>query len=409
MNKPGYYSSGQFAKMANVSVRTIRFYDKQDILKPSYVSESGARFYTDRDFARLQQILLLKYLGFSLSDIREITINDSDYDYMLSSLNLQRKLIDDRIEQMQLVKLAIDDTIKSISSDQKPDWNHMLELIHLTTIKHSIRSQYQNASNISARIRLHKDYSVNKQGWFPWLYEQCNITSGLNILELGCGNGALWTENFSHIPEDISITLSDISKGMLRDARRNIDESILAQSNMTSKDSSAKTDNRFSYKSFDCHTIPYEDNSFDLVIANHVLFYCNDISAVCSQIVRVLKPGGHFICSTYSARHMNEISKLVKDFDKTIVLSAEKLYEIFGLENGESILKPFFKNIELRRFEDEILIDSKQPLIEYILSCHGNQNKVLENRYNEFSSFIEKKTKNGFKITKDAGIFIASL
>ena len=68
MKLPGYYSSGQFARMANVSVRTIRFYDKQNILKPSYVTEAGARFYTDSDVARLQQILLLKYLGFSLEE-----------------------------------------------------------------------------------------------------------------------------------------------------------------------------------------------------------------------------------------------------------------------------------------------------------------------------------------------------
>ena len=63
MKKDGYYSSGQFARMAGVTLRTIRYYDQHDILKPSLVSESGARFYTDTDFARLQQILLLKYLG----------------------------------------------------------------------------------------------------------------------------------------------------------------------------------------------------------------------------------------------------------------------------------------------------------------------------------------------------------
>ena len=59
MKKPGYYSSGEFARMAHVTLRTIRYYDKHDILKPTWVSESGARFYTDEDFARLQQILLL--------------------------------------------------------------------------------------------------------------------------------------------------------------------------------------------------------------------------------------------------------------------------------------------------------------------------------------------------------------
>ena len=104
MKLPGYYTSGQFAHMAEVSVRTIRYYDQQNILKPSYINESGARFYTDEDFVRLQQILLLKYLGFSLEDIREMTINDTDYHLMQNALNLQLKLIDDKIEQMQLVK-----------------------------------------------------------------------------------------------------------------------------------------------------------------------------------------------------------------------------------------------------------------------------------------------------------------
>ena len=105
MKKPGYYSSGEFARMAHVTLRTIRYYDKQNILKPSYVTEAGARFYTDEDFARLQQILLLKYLGFSLDDIRDMTIDDADYHFMLNSLNIQLKLVRDRIEQMQLVDI----------------------------------------------------------------------------------------------------------------------------------------------------------------------------------------------------------------------------------------------------------------------------------------------------------------
>ena len=132
MNLPGYYSSGQFARMANVSIRTIRFYDKQNILKPSYVNPSGARFYTDSDFARLQQILLLKYLGFSLDDIREMTINDTDYHFMLTSLKMQKKLVQDRIEQMQLVEHAIEDTVNVIRKNEQVDWSQMLDLIHLT-------------------------------------------------------------------------------------------------------------------------------------------------------------------------------------------------------------------------------------------------------------------------------------
>ena len=41
MHKEGYYSSGEFAKKANVSVRTIRYYDQQNILKPSLLTDEG--------------------------------------------------------------------------------------------------------------------------------------------------------------------------------------------------------------------------------------------------------------------------------------------------------------------------------------------------------------------------------
>ena len=183
MKKPGYYSSGEFARMAHVTLRTIRYYDKQNILKPSYVTEAGARFYTDEDFARLQQILLLKYLGFSLDDIRDMTIDDADYHFMLNSLNIQLKLVRDRIEQMQLVEQAIQDTSDLIKKEHSIDWSQMLNLIHLTGMEKSMKNQYQDASNISARINLHSLYSQNKQGWFPWIFEQLELKPGMKVLE----------------------------------------------------------------------------------------------------------------------------------------------------------------------------------------------------------------------------------
>ncbi len=232
--KNGFYSSGEFARMAHVTLRTIRYYDKQNILKPSFVSESGARFYSDEDFARLQQILLFKFLGFSLEDIRELTINDSDYHFLLDSLNIQLKLVRDRIEQMQLVEKAIQDTADAIRSERVIDWTQMLDLIHLTGMEKTLKNQYQDASNISTRINLHSLYSRNPQGWFPWIFEQLQLKDGLRVLEIGCGDGSMWHQNLEQIPADIRITLSDISVGMLRDARRNI----------------GSDDLRFSFRSF---------------------------------------------------------------------------------------------------------------------------------------------------------------
>ena len=399
MKLPGYYSSGEFARMAQVSVRTIRFYDKQNILKPSYVTPAGARFYTDSDFVKLQQILLLKYLGFSLDDIKGMTINEMDYHFLRNSLTMQKKLVADRIEQMQLVESAIDKTVSALENNQEIDWSQMLHLIHLTGMEKSLKSQYENANNISARIRLHRDYSVNKQGWFPWIYETgiapllaCDKSKTIEILELGCGEGSLWLENKDKLPEHVHITVSDISEGMIRDIRRNLEG-----------------DARFSYETFDCHKIPAQANSYDIIIANHLLFYCDDIPQVCDEIRRVLKPDGLFLCSTYGSGHMKEITALVQKFDKRIVLAAENLFDRFGLENGRAILCEFFSDIEERIYEDAILIDQAEPLIEYILSCHGNQNQYLLERYHEFRVFVEKQVKKEYRITKDAGYFLCRI
>lgn len=393
----GYYSSGEFAKMAHVSVRTIRFYDKQNILKPSFVDKNGSRFYTDSDLARLQQIVLLKYLGFSLDDISEMTINDSDYHFMLASLKLQKKLIQDKIEQMQLVEKAIEDTVTEIETNHELDWSQMLDLIHLTNMENSLKTQYQNASNISARINLHKNYSTNKQGWFPWIFDHIlsiikehPYSNKVKVLEIGCGNGSLWQENINRLPQNVEITLSDISEGMVKDTIRTFEN-----------------DPRFNFKTFDCHIIPFADNTFDIVIANHVLFYCDDINKVCSEIKRVLK--GTFICSTYGPNHMIEISKIVQEFDNRIVLSEKNLFENFGLTNGENILATTFSNILKYEYPDSICVNHAEPLIEYILSCHGNQKQYILNRYKDFRHFIEQKISNTLYITKEAGIFICTL
>ena len=166
-----------------------------------------------------------------------------------------------------------------IQKEHNIDWSQMLNLIHLTGMESSLKNQYQNASNISARINLHSLYSQNPQGWFPWICEQCRIEPGMEILEIGCGDGTLWKEKpFKNSRHNVHITLSDISEGMLRDARRAV----------------GAKDSRFSFEAFDCHRLPFEEHSLDLVIANHVLFYCEDIPQVCSEVRRVLKPDGRF-------------------------------------------------------------------------------------------------------------------
>lgn len=398
MAKNGYYSSGEFAKKANVTLRTIRYYDKQGILKPSLVDENGYRFYTDADFAKLQKILSLKYLGFSLDEIMTITINDQDQDFIRHSIDLQLGLVRKKIEHLSLVEQYLKEAAGKIEEEQKIDWEEMLKLLHVTNQEHNLVDQYKNASNLDVRIRLHKKYSQNPIPWFTWIFQEMCLQKGQKVLEIGCGTGELWVENRKELPAGIDIILSDQSAGMIEDVR-----SRFAKEKMREEDCFRS---RFRYQVFDCHKIPYPDQSFDLIVANHLLFYINDRKTVLQEVKRVLKPEGMFLCSTYGKNHMKEVTQLVQDFDSGIVLSEKNLYEEFGLENGAQELAQIFSRVEEKHYEDSLVVDQVEPIVDYILSCHGNQHEHLSRRYLEFKEFVRQRLEKGaLHITKMAGIF----
>lgn len=394
-----FYSSGSFAHKAKVSLRTIRYYDKIDLLKPTRVDGNGRRYYTDEDFTKLQQILTFKMLGFSLDEIKAMTISAPDKDTLQKSLSMQLSLVRMQKSQLAQMEQALLEADAFLNNNEQLDMNHMVNLIHLSNAQHALQEQYKTSKNIDARVRLHKEYSINPQGWFPWVFRQCELREGCSVLELGCGNGALWSDNASLIPAHSHITLTDISEGLLEETRLKLTKE-LAQ---ISSDKSVALD----FVSCDCQSLPFENHQFDVVIANHLLFYIEDREQLYKEILRVLKDGGRFIASTYGPKHMEEITTLVQEFHPSITLADKELYEIFGLQNGAYELEPHFNQVETRYYEDGLLVSNPQLLLEYILSCHGNQNEILLPKYQEFKDMLTRKlAKKPFKITKEAGLFI---
>lgn len=382
------YSTGEFAKIAGVTLRTIRYYDKIGLLKPTKILDNGYRKYCNNDLITLQKILSLKELGFSLEEIHPL-IQDDDKDSFKKSINMQTNLIDQKIQKLTALKESLKAT-KKILTKNEIAWDKIIELIKLSSINEEVINHYMNAKNLETRITLHDKFSINKQGWFPWLFEQIDFSTVYRLLEIGCGNGKLWESN-SYNLRNREIFLLDSSEGMIDDVRQ-------------------KLGNEYNYIVANCQSIPFKNNYFDTIIANHMLFYLKDLKQGLSEITRVLKTNGTFYCTTYSKLHMKEISELAKNFDSRISLSDDPLPERFGLENGRQILSNYFSFIELKKYEDYLLITEAQPLIDYILSCHGNQNEYLGNRLKEFKIYIEDliKESQGIKITKDSGLFICT-
>lgn len=378
-----HYTTGKFAKKAGVTERTLRYYDKIGLLKPKKNDENSYRLYTDEDFVLLQKILVFKSLGFSLDEIRFLIHDNNEIE---KSFDVQKKLIKQKITYYTKVYDSLNYTSRLLKNDANA-LDHLVETVRLLSKQDSLAEQYKNANNLNVRIELHEKYSTNPIKWFDWLYENIDFSKINTLLEVGCGNGQLWMNKRKDI-RNREIFLTDVSDGMLEDAKQNLNDN-------------------FSFFVVNCENIPFKKDFFDAIIANHVLFYLNDLNQGLSEIRRVLKKNGIFYSTTYSKNHMREINELVKEFNSDVYLSEQPLYHRFGLENGEMLLKQYFKNVECKIYKDYLDIDNAKPIVNYILSCHGNQDILLE-KYDEFYDFVENKIiEKGFiRITKEACLFI---
>src|SRR5690349_24611747 len=97
-----------FARLAEVSMTTLRYYDEIGLLKPIHVdSETGYRFYTMDQLPHLHRILALKELGLGLTQIAEILDEDISPEALQGMLRLRQAQVQQQIqaEQEQLVRI----------------------------------------------------------------------------------------------------------------------------------------------------------------------------------------------------------------------------------------------------------------------------------------------------------------
>lgn len=388
------YTSGIFAKKAGITLKTIHHYHKEGLLCPSGYNEAGYRLYSDEDFQKLQKILTLKFIGFSLEEIKELIKSDYLKNNVRESLNMQMDIIDEKINHLVLVKKAINEAELMMDNESSLDWTKFTNIIKIINTEKIWLNQYKNSANLSARISLHDLFSTNKYGWHKWFYDQLGLCEDMAVLELGCGNASLWLRNIDKIPGNCKITLTDISEGMLEDARQNL----------------GGYSKKFNFNRVDAQNIPYEDSSFDIVIADHIFYHISDKQKALSEIKRVLKPKGFLYLSTIGKNHLIELRELLKEFKSNIVIAQSDFAEDFGLENGEAQIANYFDTTELLRYEDSLIVSEIEPIINYLYSTTGNSKEILvgENLKN-FKSFVESKMKatGDIFITKDTGVFKA--
>lgn len=126
------YKISEVAAISGVSIRTLQYYDKIDLLKPKLINEVGYRFYTDKEIEILQQILFFKELDFSLDEIKNI-LNSDNYDKE-KSLRSQKELLIEKRKRLDRIIKTLDKTINSIKEGEKMNKEEMFKGFDTTDI-----------------------------------------------------------------------------------------------------------------------------------------------------------------------------------------------------------------------------------------------------------------------------------
>jgi DNA-binding transcriptional MerR regulator len=136
-----FYHIGQFAHKASVSIRTLRYYDSVGLLVPTHYTEARYRLYTSEDLVRLQQILALKFLGFSLEEIK--CCLQAGPQGLPEVLAQQKAMMREKRAQLDTIIEAIERTEQLLQADQY-DWESIVSVIQAIQMnqKNNWQSKY---------------------------------------------------------------------------------------------------------------------------------------------------------------------------------------------------------------------------------------------------------------------------
>ena len=221
-----------------------------------------------------------------------------------------------------------------------------------------VREQYATNANLRARIALHDRYSRTTVSYPHWIFDGYGFGDETDVLEVGCGDGNIWRENLDRIPPGWRLTLTDFSPGMVDAAR-------------------AALGDRAAYAVADVQDLPFDDASFDAVIANHMLFHVEDRPRALGELARVLRLGGAFRATTIGLEHLRELRELVPPPPES---QWARTRERFMIEQVPEELAPFFADVEVERVPgpQDLEVTELEPLLDFVRSRGDVSEEELE-------------------------------
>lgn len=251
--------------------------------------------------------------------------------------------------------------------------------------------QYSDSRKLAARARLNSEYTIAETGWFPWIAGQLPLNPGDRILDVGCGPGWFWEAAASGLPQNLHLTLSDLSSGMVQEAVERCRPLQFASVTGQQADAAA---------------LPFEDGSFDAVIAMHMLYHLPNPSKAVAEMHRVLRPGGCLAVTTNGAGNMREMYALTTVFGSPPVDPAGAA---FGYDAAEGIMQAQFGNVTMKQHPACLRVTDPEDVF-LALTSYPPGDAADDAQLAAFRDAITKAFQVGngvLEVGKESGLFIS--
>ena len=158
------YHVREFAELAGVTVRALHHYDRLGLLKPRLRSEAGYRLYSERDLLRLEQIVVLKFLGLPLQSIGKML---NTRESVPETFRRQEYVLVEKRHELDRAIDAIGNVRQALKHNHEPDWALITQIIRRIAMQNDadFTSKYYSES---AKAKIEE----RKAMWSPELQEQ---------------------------------------------------------------------------------------------------------------------------------------------------------------------------------------------------------------------------------------------
>ncbi|OWO93334.1 SAM-dependent methyltransferase [Rhizobium esperanzae] len=263
----------------------------------------------------------------------------------------------------------------------------------MSSITEGNARQYGDSRKLAARARLHTEYTIAETGWFPWVAAQLPLRPADRVLDIGCGPAWFWAATADLLPENLHLTLADLSSGMVDEAVARCGALRFGSVRGCRADAAA---------------LPFEDGAFDLVIAMHMLYHLPDPATGIAEMARVLKPGGFLAVTTNGIGNMREIYRLTTVFGSA---PTDPAAVAFGYDAAEQMMRTQFGNVAMSQYPASMRITEPEDVFLALTSYPPGEG-AGESQLSGFRRAINEAFRDGsgaLDVSKETGLFLSRM